>query len=95
MTDHVFDEMYTALRNWLGHKLVISFGDLVLKSKVVNLIRVDEELFDVAWEIVQKHSDKSYSFTDCVSLALMERLDLNSAFTFDRHFIQYGFTAKP
>lgn len=95
MTDYIFDETYTALRNWLGHKLAVSFGDLVLKSKVLNLIRVDEELFDAAWEIARKHSDKSYSFTDCTSFALMERLGIDSAFTFDRHFMQYGFTAKP
>ncbi len=95
MTDYVFDEAYTALRNWFDHKLAVSFGDLVLKSKAVNLIHIDEDLFNAAWVIAQKHSDKSYSFTDCTSFALMERLGLDSAFTFDRHFAQYGFTAKP
>ncbi|MDI6716580.1 MAG: PIN domain-containing protein [Actinomycetota bacterium] len=95
ITDYIFDETYTALRNWFGHKLAIGFGDLVLKSNAVNLIHVDEELFSDAWVIAQKHSDKSYSFTDCVSFALMERVGIESAFTFDRHFAQYGFAVKP
>jgi len=34
----------------------------------------------------------SESLTDAASFAVMERLRLPAAFTFDRHFAQYGFT---
>ncbi len=34
--------------------------------------------------------DKGFSFTDCSSFAIMERLKISTSFVFDDHFIQYG-----
>ena len=36
-------------------------------------------------------SDKTYSYTDATSFAVMERLGLKTAFAFDPHFRQHGF----
>jgi predicted nucleic acid-binding protein len=39
---------------------------------------------------------KEFSFTDCTSFALMERMRITTAFAFDIHFHQYGrFTILP
>jgi len=39
---------------------------------------------------------KEFSFTDCTSFALMERMRITTAFAFDIHFRQYGrFTIVP
>ncbi|TAN44808.1 MAG: PIN domain-containing protein [Nitrospirae bacterium] len=46
---------------------------------------------DRSWKIIEKYSDKDFSFTDCTSFALMERLKLRTAFSFDSHFRQFGF----
>ena len=35
--------------------------------------------------------DKTFSYTDACSVAVMERLGLKTAFAFDPHFRQYGF----
>ena len=43
-----------------------------------------------AWEIFVQYEDKGFSFTDCTSFAIMERLKIDTAFVFDDHFIQYG-----
>ena len=43
-----------------------------------------------ALDILRSSSDKTYSFADAVSFAVMERLLLKSAFAFDRHFRQRG-----
>ena len=43
-----------------------------------------------AREIIQRYEDKTFSYTDASSFALMERLGLKDAFAFDVHFRQYG-----
>jgi predicted nucleic acid-binding protein len=64
-------------RRWLlGH---------VWPIEAVNLS--DEEK---AKEIIRRYTDKTFSYTDATSFAVMERLDLRSAFGFDPHFRQYG-----
>ena len=45
-----------------------------------------------AREIIRQYEDKSFSLTDATSFAVMERLRISYAFTFDRNFAQYGFT---
>lgn len=39
----------------------------------------------------KKYEDKELSFTDCTSFAIMEKLKLHKAFTFDEHFKKVGF----
>lgn len=53
--------------------------------------------FFIALEISndQHHKDKSYSFTDCLSFLVMERLGIQQVLTFDKHFIQAGFKVLP
>lgn len=42
--------------------------------------------------IIYRYRDRDFSLTDTISFAMMERLGITVAFTFDRHFVQYGFT---
>lgn len=55
---------------------------------VERITEVDEKR---AVEIINYYTDKTYSFTDATTFAAMERLGITRAFTFDRHFVQYGF----
>lgn len=43
-----------------------------------------------AREIIERYTDKDFSLTDAVSFAVMNRLKIQHAFTFDDHFAQYG-----
>ena len=45
--------------------------------------------------IVLRHRDKDFSLCDAIAFAVMERLKARTAFTFDRHFGQYGFETVP
>jgi predicted nucleic acid-binding protein len=40
---------------------------------------------------MRKYADKEISFTDSISFAMMHRLGIRTAFTFDRHFRDAGF----
>jgi len=42
--------------------------------------------------IIYQYDDKDFALTDATSFTVMERIRVPSAFTFDRHFAQYGFT---
>ena len=55
----------------------------------VERITPDDEA--AAREIIRKYTDKTFSYTDATSFAVMERLGLRTAFAFDPHFRQYGF----
>jgi predicted nucleic acid-binding protein len=44
----------------------------------------------IATDVFFDFEDKDWSFTDCVSRVLMERLCIKRAFAFDDHFRQFG-----
>jgi predicted nucleic acid-binding protein len=44
-----------------------------------------------AREIIRQYKDKTFSYTDATSFAVMERLGLRRVFAFDSHFRQFGF----
>lgn len=91
-SNYVLDETLTLLRMNLGQKHAVDFGERLRKSEIVVTNRINEGLEEKAWEIFKKHDDKKYSFTDATSFALMEKLNINKAFAFDKNFKQYGFT---
>ena len=47
---------------------------------------------DIARDIIRKYTDKSFSYTDATSFAVMARTRTSVAFGCDPHFQQYGFT---
>lgn len=53
--------------------------------------RVTEDDESKAAAIIGRYADKTYSYTDATSFAVMERLGLKTVFAFDPHFRQYGF----
>ena len=57
--------------------------------RIVRTRAQDEEL---ARRLIFQYQDKRFSFTDAISFVVMERLGMRLAFSFDRNFIQYGFS---
>lgn len=94
-TSYVFDEVVTFFNSRNRHSKALEIGTLLLRSPSVSLIHIDEPLFHEAWRMFSHHSDKSYSLTDCASFAVMKRLRIRAALTFDRHFAQAGFQRVP
>ena len=67
----------------------------LLRSRRYQLVFVDSELLDGGLNRMERFHDKRLSLTDCVSMELIERLDLDGAFTFDADFRACGLIALP
>jgi predicted nucleic acid-binding protein len=59
---------------------------------VGDIIHVTSERFVEAQTVFRRYNrDKTWSFTDCTSFAVMKELKIKTVFTFDDHFEQMGF----
>lgn len=94
-TSYVFDETVTFFNNRGHHAKAVTIGEVLLKSRIVTLVHVDEPIFAEAWREFAHQSDKRYSLTDCVSFVVMKRLRIKIALAFDKHFTQAGFERLP
>ena len=92
---YIFDETLTLVKAKEGHAMAQRAGVLLRRSEIVELVRVTADDEDVAWEYFCRHADKTYSFTDCVSFAVMQRLNIARAVTLDRDFSRAGFETEP
>ena len=87
-SDYVLDEVLTLISVRFKRQAAIRAGQALLSERLCVLMYLSEEDILNAWGIFRSHADKGWSFTDCTSLALMQRLGISSAFAFDRHFSQ-------
>ena len=94
-SEFVIGETYNLLSQTIGSKATISFGNKLREIPFLKILSITSSDWERAWRLLEKCSDKDFSFTDCTSFALMERLKIKTAFSFDVHFTQYGFTKIP
>jgi hypothetical protein len=94
-TNFVFDETITLLRVRLGWSVACDFGKRMKSSAFVSVVPVEDGDEERAWEIFLKYKDVDFSYTDCTSFALMERLRIDTAFSFDAHFKVMKFHILP
>lgn len=60
-------------------------------SKEILIVELNLELFDKAFELHKKYSDKNWGMVDCISFVVMREYEISDALTFDDHFRQAGF----
>ena len=94
-TTYIFDEVVTFFNSRQNHAKAVEIGNILLSSSFVEMIEVDSQLFEEGWRYFERHKDKHYSFTDCVSFGVMNDRMLETALSFDRHFKQAGFKTLP
>lgn len=92
-TDYVLDELLTVLRRRKELQRAVAVGERLLSGAVARIEHVTPDDVKAAWEVFRTFHDKEWSFTDCVSLVVMQRLGVSSAFAFDHHFRQFGTVA--
>lgn len=96
LSDYIYDETMTFLltsHHPNGYILAQKFDTHIMESDSFMLIRLNDELFAQAREIFLRfNKDKTWSFTDCTTYALMDDLGIQRILTFDKHFKEMGFT---
>lgn len=89
-TDYVLDEILTLLKARGFPGKALKLGEQIMSESAAQLYRITPDDFADAWNVFQRFSDKGWSFTDCTSKVVIERLGIEDAFVFDHHFEQFG-----
>lgn len=90
-TSFVLAETHALLLNRLSQDIATKFLQ-DMEQSTTTLVWVTPGDVQRAKAIIYQYDDKDFSLTDATSFAVMERLGIGVAFTFDRHFAQYGLT---
>ena len=90
LTDHVLIETWTLLNVRLHRKAADQFW-LGVRRGAARLEKVLAVDLDAAWAIGEAFPDQDFSIVDRTSFAVMERLGLARAASFDDHFAIYRF----
>lgn len=86
ITNYIEVEAHALLLRKLGRVLARQWL-LTGGLPVVRVLPAEEER---AREILARHADKDWTLCDALSFAVLETRHVTRAFTFDRHFRQYG-----
>ncbi len=94
-SNYVFAETYTALMVRINRAEAIEWGRRFRAGGAIDLVHLDRAAEERAWEILEQHDDKRWSYVDATSFALLERGGGEEAFAFDAHFAQRGLSVLP
>jgi uncharacterized protein len=89
-TNFVLAEVHALLLARVGRGLALRSLLGIDRSATV-VARAGEDDERRAREILVRYADKGFTLVGATSFAVMERLAMTDAFTFDRHFAQFGF----
>jgi uncharacterized protein len=92
-TDYVLAETATLIRmrdkTARGHRLAVRVASSILRQQAAILQNVTAADLQKALQVFRHYSDHLFSFVDCTSFAVMERLRITYAFAFDQNFDEY------
>jgi len=92
-SNYVLVETLALLQGRLGVEAVRAFHDAA--APLLRVLWVDRGVHREAVTAVLTAGRRRFSLVDCSSFALMRRHGLDTAFAFDNHFPEQGFTAVP
>ena len=87
-TDFVLAESLNLLRARREYQRAIVLGRDLLANVVSELVHVEPSDLLRAFTIFATYRDKEWSFIDCTSLVVMQRLGIREAVALDQHFRQ-------
>ena len=95
LTEWIFIETMNLTKARLGPAYAIEFGRQLKASKAFYPLILTDQDKRATWDIFERHQDKQWSYVDCSTLAVAQRLSLRRVFAFDHHFTQMGLELTP
>jgi predicted nucleic acid-binding protein len=89
-TDYIIDETLTLLKARGQTLRVMAMGEQFFRGTLATTYYLTEADILLGWQTFRQFSDKAWSFTDCTSKIVIDKLHLQQAFAFDHHFHQFG-----
>lgn len=86
ITNYVEVEAHALLLRKLGRSMAREW----LLAGGLPVVRVQPDEEDRAKELIARYADKDWSLCDALSFAVIDRRSVGVAFSFDRHFGQFG-----
>lgn len=92
-TEEVLIEVLTFYSNSGSpqRKRTVNFIKQIMNNPAVQVIPQNHESFVAGLNLYEKRLDKGYSLTDCISMNIMNQLEILEVLTHDQHFTQEGF----
>lgn len=94
-SNFVVHETVTLIRRRLGWQAARDFGERARAGRIARMVDITSADEQAAWDIFVRYHDHVFSFTDCTSFALMQRLGLTTAITLDADFRTFGLHCLP
>ena len=89
-TDYIVDETLTLLKARGQALRAMLLGEQFFRGTLATMYYLTEADIVLSWQIFRQFSDIEWSFTDCTSKVVIDKLHLRQAFAFDHHFHQFG-----
>lgn len=89
-SDLIVAETWALLSAHLGRTAALTFW-ATLRDTRIPIVTIDPVDLESAWHIVHSFPDQAFSFVDCTTFAVMQRLGIDEAFAFDSHFLVYRY----
>jgi predicted nucleic acid-binding protein len=83
-TDHILIETWTLLRRRIGRKQALAFWERLGRVAMIEFVTSADA--EVALQIAGIWKDHDFSIVDCTSFAVMQRLGIRRAASFDADF---------
>jgi Predicted nucleic acid-binding protein, contains PIN domain len=87
----IINEVISLLQSRGYFSAALTFLESAQRSEQVQITYPDPRLQTEAWDLFGRWGGSGANAVDCVSFAIMSRLGIRKAFTFDAHFHAAGF----
>jgi hypothetical protein len=92
---HVVIEYIDGVAKRINKRKAIQELNSILGSELLLIEWENKKDWVQAIEYFKRYKDQRIDLTDCLSFSIMERMNLNTAFTFDSDFQTHGFRMVP